>query len=60
MYKYKNMKKQKKVYVALQPLKISSLGRTVDLPKGMTAILGVFTSKKEALKYSEEIIEARL
>lgn len=51
--------KTKKAYIALKPLAINS-PIPINYPKGMIYIIGVFTSKKEAEKYSDELLEVEL
>lgn len=49
--------KTKKAYIALQPLEASVAGTKAEMPKGMTFVFGVFSSKKEAQKWSKNIQE---
>ncbi len=53
-------KKPKKGYLCLSPLQVQTLGLPVEMPKTMMAILGVFSSKEEALKYGKEFLEVSL
>ena len=51
----KKIKEGQKIYVCFQPIEFD-----FKLPKGMVALLGVFSSREEAEKYGQPIVEGTL
>ncbi len=49
----KKIKEGQKIYVCFKPVEFN-----FKLPRGMVALLGVFSSRSEAEKYGQTVLEA--